>query len=56
MEPSDPKALCQRAIALHSMGLIDDAVKGFKSCLEIDPNNEQAINWMKMIRGGGTSD
>lgn len=56
MDPSDPKALCQRAIALHSMGLVDDAVKGFKKCLEIDSKNEQAINWLKMIRGGGAPD
>jgi len=53
LEPGDSRAWCSRGISLQSLGLSADAVKSFKKCLELDPGHEKALQWLKIIEGGG---
>lgn len=45
--PKSPNAHCKLASAFESTGNKDFAKRSFKSCLELDPKNESALNYLK---------
>ena len=50
----DSDVLCKKGISLNAIGLVDDARKCLEESVRLDPNNKEAVKWLKAVSGGET--
>lgn len=49
----DSHALGRKGIALNALGMVDEARKCLEESVRLDPNNKDAVHWLKVVSGGG---
>lgn len=49
----DSYALARKGIALNAIGNVEEAKRCLEESVRLDPNNKEAVKWLKEVSGGG---
>jgi len=55
LDQDDSYALGRKGISLNALGMTDDAIRCLEESVRLDPNNKEAVKWLKSISSGGGS-